>query len=329
MKKLFDVRNLCFAYHKKPLCLNDISVVLLEGQKVMVLGDDDSGKTTFLKAVSSFDDTYFGQIFYDGKDIKKYTDEEKNFSLLLSEPVLLNSTIEKNIDFLCEHLKKEKLSQKDIEDVCEKFLLKRKATEKIKKLTLCEKRKLAMIRAWIKNSDVVFFDDQFIGLDENEQKEMLGLYEMFLKTNKTVVFAVSPKTFKENETAFKNLKIDRIVYLSFSKSFEFKNIEEFFEKKTDFNVLKFSNDFVFEKGCILRNEGVYYYQGKTEVLLKFDKVFYDKLSMLSLQNDEEEEVFVCFDKKIVFDDTDNENFNKSLKNHALWIFSAIDYKKII
>ena len=69
MGKIFDIRNLCFAYYRNPLCLNDVSFVVEKNEKVIILGAKEMGKTTFLKALSSFDDTYLGQIFYNGKDL--------------------------------------------------------------------------------------------------------------------------------------------------------------------------------------------------------------------------------------------------------------------
>ena len=117
--------------------------------------------------------------------------------------------------------------------------------------------------------------------------------------------------------------IDKCIYTTY------KNIDEFFEKKHDYDIFEFSNDYDFLKGYIVKQNGAYFYVGSQGVHLKFDKVFYDRLSLLSLKDDESEDVFVCFDKNNKFDETDNEMFNKSLKNKTLWIYSAVDKSKVI
>ena len=57
---VLEVKNLCYAYIKKPLCLKDVSFSLEKKQRALVLALDDMGKTTLLKTVSGFDDKYFG-----------------------------------------------------------------------------------------------------------------------------------------------------------------------------------------------------------------------------------------------------------------------------
>ena len=329
MKTVLDVRNLCFAYHKSPMCLNNITVVLKENQNLMILGDDDAGKTTFLKSVSSFDETYFGQVIYKGKDIKKYADEEKKFSWILSEPALLNSTIRKNLDYACEQIGREFLSESEMSALLAEFLIDREPDYKIKKLSLLEKKKLAFARAWLKNPDVLFLDDQFVGLSEDEKKDMKKLYLKFFEKGQMILFAVSPQTLKEDIKFFEKLNYGKILYLSFSKSYEYKTIKEFFEKKINFDVLKFNDEFVFDKCLVLRRDGVYFLTDDDGTMLKFDKIFYDKLSMLSLKDEEFEDVFVCFDKDFVFDKSDNDMFCKSLKNGTLWMFSVVDGGRII
>lgn len=329
LKKILDVRNLCFAYYKKPLCINDASFVVYENEKVLLLGVGESGKTTMIKALSSFDETYIGQIFYNGKDLKKYNDNEKRFSVLFSEPVLLNSTINKNIDYLCEVEGIEKFSQEKKKELLDKFLINKQLDEKIKKLTLCEKRKLAMLRAWIKKPEVLFLDDQFVGLDEKEVDDIKLLYKLFFNEKLVVIAVAENKTIKDNYESFKDLRFNKIVYLSFSKAYEYDSYDEFFEKKTNFDVLSFSNEYEILSGYVARQDGSYFYVGENDVMLKFDKMFYDKLSMMSLVDNETEDAFLCFEKNQSFDQDNNAEFNKRLKNKTLWLFSAVDRSRVI
>lgn len=330
MKKLLDVRDLCFAYYKNPLCINNATFVVDENQKVLLLGVKDMGKTTLLKAVSSFDDTYMGQVLYKGKDLKKYCDEDKNFSLLLSEPVLINSTIKDNIDFLCETIKKEKLSEFELNELLKEFKICHDLNTKIKNLSLIEKRKLSLARTFIKNANILFFDDLLEGLNNEDSNEIIELLKKFLAQRKTIIMASEDDSMKNNKEFFEIIKFDKIIYISFSKTYEYKSLKEFFEKKINFDVLSFSDDYQYSKAWILRDNGAYYLVDENnDARLKFDKAFYDKLTMLSLIDDENEEVFVCFEKDKPFSIDNDYEFNLRLKLGNLWVYSAIDKSRII
>ena len=104
MENYFEVKNLCYAHYKQPLCLKDVSFSLSKGERLLVLGSEEMGKTTLLNAISGFDDKYFGNVFYKGLDIKNILDIDKGFSLVCKEPVFVSGSVEKNIDFACHVL---------------------------------------------------------------------------------------------------------------------------------------------------------------------------------------------------------------------------------
>ena len=328
--KILDVRNLCYAYYKNPLCINDASFFVNTNQKVLLLGEKEMGKTTMLKALSSFDDTYFGQVFFKGKDLKQYDDKDKNFSLILADPVLLKSSIRKNIDFLCETIGKEKLSDSEIEEFLKLFKIDAFAKTKVSKLSLFEKRKLALLRAWIKKPEILFLDDQFEGLTADESSIMTEIYDMFFGLKDlTIIAALGAESVCQNIDYFKNLKLNKIEYVSFTKTYEFDDMNDFFDKKFNFDVLSFSPDYCYEKSYIVRDNGAYFYVTPNDSWLKFDKLFYDKLSMLSLTDGENEDAYLCCLKEKPLDELNNQEFNKRLKNKDLWIFSALDKSRII
>ena len=186
MKRYLESIKLCFAHYKQPLCLRDVSFSVSKGNRLLILGVADVGKTTLVKAISGFDDTYIGEVRFNGKNIKTIPDEEKRFSLLLSEPVFLSGNIRKNIDYLCDVENIKKLSSGELKSLFEKFDFKRDENDKINGLSLCERRKLAMIRTYLKKPNVIFFDDQFEGLDENECADLQKAIKFLFETDSTI-----------------------------------------------------------------------------------------------------------------------------------------------
>ena len=59
------------------------------------------------------------------------------------------------------------------------------------------------------------------------------------------------------------------------------------EKKINFGVMEFCDTHKIVEGLVIRQNGVYYFK-QGELLRKFDKIFYDKLSLLSIVDDEDE-----------------------------------------
>ena len=322
----FEVKNVSFAYPKYPLCLRDISFSLNEGEKYILLAQKDMGKTTFLEVCSSFLSGYEGKIFLKGEKIEDISDEQKNISLLLSEPVFMkNKTILKNFLFLLDVCGK-----KDKTNFVIKFL-KRNGFDnidktKVKNLTLLQRRKLAIIRSEIKNPDIIFCDDQFDGLDENEVINMADFFVKKINCKKTAIFAMSDATYKKVKNYIKNAKIDGILYLIDSKLHFFKDYSEFENKIINFNQNKFFDfDFnVIFKGSILRGEDNFYFlpEDKNFKEIIFDKSLDRFMCKFFTQNGESEDVIVM--SKLPYGDIDANNFFDNTM-----IFSAISGERII
>jgi hypothetical protein len=55
-----------------------------------------------------------------------------------------------------------------------------------------------------------------------------------------------------------NVGFDKVVYLSFSKAYEYKSIQEFFDKKHDYFTLTFSDKFDYIEAKIVKNDASYF-----------------------------------------------------------------------
>ncbi len=327
-KRILDVRNLCFAHYKKPMCLNDISFDVFENQNLLAVGTEESGKSTLLKSLSGFDSTYIGSVRFKGKEVKNIADNEKKFSLLFSEPVLVSGSIKKNLDFLCKVENIEPLTEKEQVKLLRKFLIDKEINEKVKNLSLCEKRKLAMARSYLKKPNVLFCDDLFVGLNKQEVDEIKQIYELFFKEKIMLVAAFESESVKENFKFFKTANFAKILYLSLSKGYVYGSFEDLFRMKVDIDVLKLSTEYQVIDGYIANKDGAYYFVSNNDDTLKYDKKFYDKLVTMMIAPGETENACLVFDKKNDFDISDNGEFNKKLGN-SLWLFSLLDKSRVI
>ena len=328
MKRYLESIKLCFAYYKQPLCLRDVSFTVSKGKKILILGVAEVGKTTLVKAISGFDNTYMGEVRFDGKNIKTIPDNEKKFSLLLAEPVFLSGSIRKNIDYLCEVESIEKLSPEQLKVVFNQFGFTKDEREKIKNLSLLEKRKLAVIRAYLKKPNAVFIDDQFEGLNKEECTSLQNAINVLCSGDVTMVFASGGESYLKNRAFFNGLGFESVLYLGLLKSYNYKDVDEFLSKKINVGVLEFCDDFTPITGVVVKQNGAYYFK-QGDLMRKFDKMFYDKLSLLSLVDGEDENVTLAIKNDISTKNLSDAEFNKYLKLGDFLLFSELDGSRVI
>lgn len=328
MKQFFDAKNICFSYYRKPLCLKDVHLLLNEKEKVILLAPEEMGKTTFLKVLSSFEDKYFGKIMYKGKDLKTLGDEEKNFSLIFAEPVFIRGSIRKNIDYLSDTLKREKLSVDELQLLLKEFEINKDENVKIKKLSLLEKRKLMLLRAYIKKPDIMFVDDIFDGLEPEKMLKLLKVFN-YATENVATIFASGSETFKVIGEKITKINFSKVFYLNNANYYEFKGIDEFLKSKVDFMSLSFREDWQSKLAFLTRECDGYYFSIEELVFYKLDKKFHDKLDALKLDIGDKEDVY--FVTNIDFDvlNLENDELNKNLQSGKFSIFAQIDGCRIL
>lgn len=328
---LFEVKNLCYSYYKKPLCLKDVSFVLEKGQKVLVLASKDVGKTTLVKVCSGFETSYFGNIFLNGKQIKKIDDKEKNVSLLLSEPVLFqHKTIKQNIDYLFDVTGKDELSDEKLESLLKEFYIDKELNTKVKKLSLPQKRQLAMLRSSLKNPDIYFVDDQFENLNAEECENIKKLYNSWLTDkNKTMLCTIGDESFCKVKELICSNKFDDIIFLSGAKDYHYLSIEQFFCGLPTLEATRFLYETKTTKMELLKKNDEYFIFDGENFYLKLDKNFYEKFSALSLGQNDSENVVIANKIGIDIFQISDEKFNKCLFDGDIFVYLALDESRLI
>lgn len=332
MKKIvLKVKNLNFCYKKQPLCLKDINLEICLGEKVMILATKDMGKSTFLSVLSSYEDSYSGEIFYNDIELNTIQDKDKNFSLLPSSPILFNNkSALYNIKFLLKNNNIKDISDDKIINDLNKFNVD--ANSKVSKLDLIKKKQLAYYRSSLKNPNIVFLDDQFEDLKIDNNDEIKNYYlDLINNKNNTVIFTVSNDTFKNYSYFFKTLKVDKLLYLNSGIIEEFNDIDDFCTRFVSLNQLLFFNNFCYKnlvRGYIIKENGFYYIKNE-ELSLKINKNFHINITNFDTDSDYFEDVVIYYNDNVNFCSIDDKNFNEFLNNLDIIVFSDIDGDRII
>ena len=328
------VSNLSFGYIKKPLCLKNVSFDVKSGETMLLLGGEGMGKTSLLRILCGLETLYVGRVSVEDSLISA-PEEKTNISYLPSEPVFFeNKTVEQNLNYLFEVEGIDNIDKEDLKEIFEMFNLNIQLGEKIKKLSLFNKRLLAIVRSYIKNAKVLLIDDQFEGLEKEEItsiKNAILLLKNAKNTTKTTVLAIN------NEQI--DFKCDKIAYLSYAKLSVFSNMSQLEKSGEDLFVYDYVSCHKKEV-LVTLNEGAYYLfdfernkdkKGKEEISLgekyKLSSEFNDKLKTLDLLEEE------LFNSVLVYpiniENVNDSVINLGLKNNDFKLFEWATGARII
>jgi ATP-binding cassette subfamily B (MDR/TAP) protein 1 len=205
-----ELRHVYFAYPTRPeqVILKDVSLTVMPGQQVALVGYSGSGKSTIIQLLTRFYDVEDGkgEILIDGVNIKDYNLYElrKKIGLVSQEPVLFKRSVLENVRYgkldatdeecieaareanIMKFFTKEKMNQVlDTGKKEDKGLKKKdkdgkpiegnteggeKVGAKEDPVSGGEKQRLAIARAFLKNPTILLLDEATSALDKDSEK---------------------------------------------------------------------------------------------------------------------------------------------------------------
>ncbi len=327
----FETKNLCFSYYRAPLCLKDVNFSVAPNSKTLILASKDSGKSTILKVLSGFEDSRFGNIYLNGKELKQISDKEKNFSLVLAEPILFEKkSVKQNLEYQIEVSGLENFDDEKLTKILKESNLNIDLKTKVKKLSLCEKRKLQIARGLLKTPQIMFIDDLFEGLENEEIHGMLQVYQKILKKKDlTIIFAIGDEAYKNIKGEISQNAFNKIIYLNLAETTEFKSLEEFEESYKSLDMLNFINTENVYFKQIEKEDKVYSLLNGEAIQFKFDSFFNKALDELKLEFAEVEDCVIVLKTDDNLDKLTEAEFNDLLKSNKCIIFSKLTEKRVI
>lgn len=96
-----EFRNVYFHYNKKEKILENFSLKIRKGEKIALVGETGSGKSTLVNLICRFYEPISGQILIDGVDYKERSISwlHSNIGYVLQIPHLFSGTITENISY--------------------------------------------------------------------------------------------------------------------------------------------------------------------------------------------------------------------------------------
>ncbi len=211
-RTIIHVENLKKNFGKLEV-LKDMSIDILEGEVVVLLGPSGSGKSTFLRCLNQLEKATAGTIVVDDNEITdKNTDINKvreNIGMVFQHFNLFpHKTVLENIMLAPVELKKmtkEEARNKGMQ-LLKRVGLDTKADAYPSQLSGGQKQRVAIARALAMNPDVMLFDEPTSALDPEMVGEVLNVMQELAADGMTMVVVT-------HEIGFAREVADRIVFM--------------------------------------------------------------------------------------------------------------------
>ena len=213
-----SVRNLEFGYLKNTKILKGVSFEVKKGEKIALLGEAGSGKTTMINLLPRFYDFSKGEILLDGKPLQKYSRHflRENIGIVEQEPFLFSATIRENIAYGAHR----KVTQEEIENAAKAASIHNSIMsfpkgydtivgEKGVTLSGGQKQRTAIARTLLKDPRILILDDSTSAVDAETEDSIRECLTELMKGRTSFIIAhrIQSLTDADRILVFKDGKI--------------------------------------------------------------------------------------------------------------------------
>ena len=181
--------NLSFERSGKYLFQN-LNLSISPCKIIQIRGRNGIGKTTLIKILSNILIPKTGDIYWNGKNIRKNTNYFfKNLTLVMDINTSKDDmTVYENIRFWCS-LFGSPMQNSEIDVLLEMLNIQNYKNTLVKYLSYGEKRKLEISRLVLENKQLWIFDEPYLGLDETTIDLFNETLKNHIKTEGMIIFA--------------------------------------------------------------------------------------------------------------------------------------------
>jgi ATP-binding cassette subfamily B protein len=219
------LENVVFGYAAEQAVLCGVSLEVLPGQVLAVVGATGAGKTTLVSLVPRFFDPWQGRVTIDGHDVRdvQIKSLRDQVGFVLQEPFLFPITIAENIAYGRPDASRQEIEAaaraanahafiEKLPDGYDTCVGERGAT-----LSGGERQRLSIARAFLKNAPILILDEPTSALDAETEGLLLEALRRLMKGRTTLIIAHRLSTIRS---------ADRIVVVHDGKVVESGTHEE-------------------------------------------------------------------------------------------------------
>jgi ABC-type multidrug transport system fused ATPase/permease subunit len=205
-------RDLTFAYEPERSVLRGIDFEVVKGEKVAIVGETGSGKTTILSLIPRLYDVNGGALEIDGIDVRelRITSLRDLVSMVPQEPLLFSATVRENIlygrlDATAQEVETAaRAARADgfVQQLPAKY--ETEVGERGVKLSVGQQQRISIARAFLKDAPVLLLDEPTSALDLRTEADFLEGLADLMKGRTVFIVAHRLSTIRN---------VDRIYFL--------------------------------------------------------------------------------------------------------------------
>ncbi|WP_416149139.1 ATP-binding cassette domain-containing protein [Salipaludibacillus sp. HK11] len=184
---------ICKKSNKTIVTLDHLS--LQQGQTIGIMGENGTGKSTLLKAMSLLEPPTNGTLIYKGKPIdtnKAPLHIRREWACVFQHSYRFIGTVYSNVEIGLKLRKIDKANrQKLVMNWLERFNISHLAYEQAYRLSGGEAQRMNLARAFVLEPSVLFLDEPFSALDFPTKITLLEELQQVLKETKITTFLIS------------------------------------------------------------------------------------------------------------------------------------------
>lgn len=189
--------------------LHDITIQVMKGDFMGVMGPSGSGKSTFINNISTIDTPSEGKVFINGKNVKAMSANEighfryENLGFIFQDFNLLDThTVFENIALPLSLAKQDNaMIEKRVKEIAKQLDI----TQLLRKLPPeCsggQRQRVAIGRALINNPGIIIADEPTGNLDSKNSEEIMELFQKLNRENGVTIVMVTHDSFVASYTS--------------------------------------------------------------------------------------------------------------------------------
>lgn len=207
-----DIRfdSIVFGYDPKVAVLRNLTLSIPAGAKVALIGPSGAGKTTLLQLLPRFYDPDAGSVQIGGLDVRdvRLADLRRNVAYVQQEALLLPATVAENISYGRPGANREEIEAAAKAANAHSFIQRLAdgydtvVGEGAARLSVGEKQRVSLARAFLKNAPILLLDEPTASLDVENEELVVESLRSLMQGRTTIVVAHRLATIRDVDEIF-------------------------------------------------------------------------------------------------------------------------------
>ncbi len=189
---MLEIRHLTKIYGNSFKAVDDVSLIINDGEIFAFIGPNGAGKTTTIKSVVGLHDYNSGEIFFNGVNIKNdMISFKKTLAYIPDNPELYeNLTGYQFLNFIGDIYNIDKNQRiADIQKYADIFGISSNLGDLISSYSHGMRQKLSLISAFIRHPKLFILDEPFVGLDPKASHDVKVIMKEMCANGTSVFFS--------------------------------------------------------------------------------------------------------------------------------------------